>query len=134
MTHCKHIESEDLPGAVRDQHESCVNTLIDKGADVNKTDKYRVNPLMYAICNGDVNSVNQLIKAGADVNYHVNQYYFDLVMWATREGQAECLEALIKGGAKVVGSDVNWRNAAFLAVERDDDRYVNSRVLPEIFE
>ena len=49
-----------------------VRYLVDKGADVNKTDKRGMNALMYALANGDDESADILTEAGAKVTFDIN--------------------------------------------------------------
>ena len=46
-----------------------VRHLVNKGADVNKTDKRGMNALMYALVNGDDESADILSDAGAKINF-----------------------------------------------------------------
>ncbi|MEX0940634.1 MAG: ankyrin repeat domain-containing protein [Candidatus Babeliales bacterium] len=54
--------------AIQCQKKTSTTTLIENGADVNKTDKEDLTPLMYAIKSKDLLLVKELIKAGADVS------------------------------------------------------------------
>ena len=121
MANCEHITKGDLPGAAREEHDHCVNTLIETGADVNNCDKFHITPLMYAVGTGNVHTVIKLIEGGADVNHTCNKYGYNLIMLAARDGQSECLSALIKAGADVNRRDVNNRTAIYEAIENNHD-------------
>ena len=51
-----------------EEHERCREALINEGAGVNIPNQQSLTPLMFAVSKGHVQCVNELIKAGADVN------------------------------------------------------------------
>ena len=125
MENCEHITKGDLPDAVREEHDHCVNILMETGADVNNCDQFHMTPLMYAIGTGNIHMVNKVIEAGADVNHTVNKFGYNLIMLAARDGRSECLGALIKAGADVNKRDVENRSAIFEAIENNHNDCVD---------
>lgn len=53
----------------RDADRDTVKLLIDKGADVNQSDRYRLNPLIIAASEGRMDLVRILVARGADVEH-----------------------------------------------------------------
>jgi ankyrin repeat protein len=55
--------------AVKNNHVSTINFLIDEGADLNKIDSRRNYPLLTAIEGRNLEVIQILLRAGADINY-----------------------------------------------------------------
>src|SRR5690606_26411497 len=54
--------------AARENCVECVKVLIERGADIDKTDPDRVSPLLLAVRNTNWDIAKLLIEAGADVD------------------------------------------------------------------
>ena len=69
---CYHLLTDDLNEAlfdkIKEEHSECVNMLLQKGADVNKTDGKRDTLLAKAADVGNVDILKHLIVSGANVN------------------------------------------------------------------
>ena len=81
-------------------HISCVELLIQYGADINATNKNRWNPLVIASYDGSVSCLELLLRSGAEVNYE-DQYGSTSLYWACYRGHTACAELLIRYGADV---------------------------------
>jgi ankyrin repeat protein len=93
----------DKPEAIR--------YLIDNGADVNARDQLQGTALVRAAGSfGDLDSVQVLLSAGAEVNVQDKNGMTPL-MWAARWGDAQRVEALVAAGAKVTVRDNNGKSA-----------------------
>jgi len=85
--------------AVGDGNVALVRYFINQGVDVNAV-KGNWTPLMVAASENHVEVLQELIKAGAKVNF-VNRHGWTALIEAADEGSYECAEALIKAGADV---------------------------------
>ena len=61
-------KDKTLIAAAKKGHDQCTSILIQKGADVNSTDKTGITALMAAVWKGHDTCVNVLLSAGANVN------------------------------------------------------------------
>ncbi|MHC5007117.1 MAG: ankyrin repeat domain-containing protein [Planctomycetota bacterium] len=91
--------------------QEAIRFLIDNGADVNARDQLQGTALLRAAGSfGDLDSVQVLLSAGADVNVQDKNGMTPL-MWAARWGDAPRVEALVKAGAKVAVRDNSGKSA-----------------------
>ena len=121
MSECRHISSrrKDLAlfGAAEEGHVDCVKTLVEEGADVNRSNDRHETVLMKAAGSGHVNVVDVLLKAGADVNRPDDDGDTALIQ-ASVNGQVDCVKSLIKAGADVNavnGSRFRYQTALIVA-------------------
>ena len=75
--------------------------------------------IVTAAFDGNLAAVEALIKAGADVNFKVNEGGTALMM-ASQRGHTEVVRALLKGGADVDATDDSGVTALMLASEKGD--------------
>jgi ankyrin repeat protein len=109
-----------LMAAVQSHNTEAVVYLIEKGADVNARDSLQGTALLRAAgLFGDVNSVQALISAGAEVNVQDKSGMTPL-MWAARWGDSQRVEALLAAGAKAQARDNQGRTALDWAVSQGD--------------
>ena len=110
---CYHLVSKDLNEALFDtikvEHSECVNMLLQKGGDVNKTDAKRDTPLAKAAGVGNVDILSHLIAAGANVN---TLGYFHLLPLsrAAQNNHVQCIKMLLEARADV---NFSYRNRRF---------------------
>lgn len=103
--------------AVRFNDFQAISALIEKGVDLNINDEHFYTPMFWASSQGAAETVNLLIKAGADVNYQ-NKFGFTALMLARYD--VEILNLLIKAGAKINPQDKNGNTAIFYAITDED--------------
>jgi ankyrin repeat protein len=87
--------------------EELVNTLIQKGIDVNVADDSGFTALHYASAHNNPRIVEALIAAGADVNAQVDDLNANItpLFFAVRSGSLGVIDALIRAGADVSARD-----------------------------
>jgi ankyrin repeat protein len=85
-----------------------VKYFLAQGQDVNSRDKIGQTPLTLAVTRGDLDIVNVLIAAGADVEAETGgiQHSTPLIM-AAAAGNLPAVQALVKAGAKV-DKELKW--------------------------
>ena len=81
-------------------HMTCVNLLVEAGADVNRKGKEGRTALIQAAINDHHDCVDLLIKAGADVN-QLDDYNRTALVHAAIYDHDDCVDILIKAGAAV---------------------------------
>ncbi len=86
--------------AAKHNRSSCLNILIESGADINQTDYNGWTPLMHAARNGFEEIVRLLCENKADLNAQSHALNTAITL-ATEHNKPSCLEALIKTGADV---------------------------------
>ena len=104
------FENKLMQAAIRGCND-CLVKLIKAGGDVNKTGKYKVTTLMWASRYGYPESVNLLLKAGADL-YMTDEFGKNAIShamnrsntlpWETGQ-QRDCIDILLK----IIGANVN---------------------------
>ncbi|XP_049841445.1 uncharacterized protein LOC126291794 isoform X2 [Schistocerca gregaria] len=82
-----------------------LHTLVNIGADVNKTDEYGNAALHYAATSGSADCISLLLEAGAEVQAKTEDGSTALHL-ASRNGYADSVRLLIRSG-----SDVNGQNS-----------------------
>ena len=113
------IYEKDYPGqllsSINANHIELLKLLITAGADVDSTDKNGWTPLLSAAYNGNSDCVEQLLKAGADVNKS-NSKKTPLIL-AAEYGHCDCVEQLLKAGADVNKANSKKQTPLILAAE-----------------
>ena len=97
--------------AAENGYYECVEFLIGKGANVNKTDTFRHTPLMVTANNGRDKCAETLIKAGADVNVNNLRFHDTALIFAARSGHSKCVQLLLAAGADVNEKNRKYRTA-----------------------
>lgn len=90
--------------------------LLDKGVDPSKSDKTGLSGFHWAASRGNVDTVRMLIRRNAPTE-QLNMYggtVLGQTLWSAvneaRDGQAEVIELLIGGGAKIEPGTLAWWN------------------------
>jgi outer membrane protein assembly factor BamB len=99
-------ERDLLWAAVRDGDPKKAKELIDKGANVNAKNEIGVTALWIAAGKRNLEVVELLIRAGADVNARDLIWYETPLSQAVGDGQAEIAAALVRAGAKDIDAAV----------------------------
>jgi hypothetical protein len=100
-----------LMAAVQSRKSEAIRFLIDNGADVNARDQLQGTALVRAAGSfGDLESVQVLLSAGAEVNVQDKNGMTPL-MWAARWGDAPRVAALVEAGATVTIRDNSGKTA-----------------------
>ncbi|WP_143688761.1 ankyrin repeat domain-containing protein [Wolbachia endosymbiont of Laodelphax striatellus] len=114
----KKLKQVDTSGllqlAVLKNNKRIVETLIQKGADVNRMDIYNRDPLYYAILHRNTRMVEVLIKNGASVRKKYNDGSTPL-HHAILGNKTKIVEHLINNGADVNAVDEKGRTPLYLA-------------------
>ena len=95
-----------------------VKLLLARGAQVNAKDEEGTTALTRAVDRGDVESVEALLKAGADGLNVQNQDGETLLMRAVSEGRTDLAKLLLARGADVSLVDVLGNTVSLLAYEK----------------
>jgi len=109
-----------------------VNLLLEKGVDVNITDRYNNTALLTAVKNGKQGVVKLLLEKGADIN-KANNFGGTILMSAINYSEEEVIEILLAYDEEGVRVDVNARNyngetALIRAVENGNSEIVTTLV------
>ena len=99
--------------AVHD-HDSTVQALCQRGADVDQITQYGMTALLLAVENASVEIVQHLIDAGADVN-KLGPGKESSLMLASRRGESEIVETLMLAGAQIDARQSNGNTALMWA-------------------
>lgn len=75
-----------------------VEKLIEKGAEINKPDKYGFTPLIWAVSNENIEIINMLLEQGANINF-VNKDGGSALWYAVTNQRVKALELLLSKGA-----------------------------------
>lgn len=103
------------PAAQGDLDRVC--KLLNKGINVNSTDKSGYTALHYAVRSGDLSIVKTLINAGADVNVKTKAGQATPLHRAAAAGHAEVVKCLLDRGASLGAVDADGRTALHRAAE-----------------
>ncbi|KAK3610919.1 hypothetical protein CHS0354_017400 [Potamilus streckersoni] len=91
--------------AVKEQHNHCVEYLIQHGADLTKVDNIGKSVLYYGIKRGKIDLIRRAIAAGSDINAPKPPYTPPILMEETLRSPI-IVDLLVKAGADVNVCDV----------------------------
>ncbi|KAL5500125.1 hypothetical protein EMCRGX_G011629 [Ephydatia muelleri] len=95
-------------------HVTCVQLLVDRGAQINHQDEDRWTALMKASATGQVKCVKVLLDRGAEVNMQ-DKNGRTALMKASAAGRVECVKVLLDRGAEVNMQDKGGQTALMMA-------------------
>ncbi|RDW87769.1 hypothetical protein BP5796_03463 [Coleophoma crateriformis] len=101
-------------------HEGIVKLLLDMQADVNAQGGYCGNALQAASSGGHEETVKLLLDMQADVNAQ-GGIYGNALQAASFNGHKETVKLLLNRGANMAGSDMQGRNALYLAMRGNSE-------------
>lgn len=99
--------------------DSKVSYLIEKGANVNDSDKSGMSALNYAVKNNNKNVAEKLISANADINVKTADGETVLIE-ATKLGFSDIAHLLITNNAKLDSVDSSKNTALFYAIKNNN--------------
>jgi ankyrin repeat protein len=115
--------------AAKHANPNILGQLLKAGADPNDKINF-INsdetPLMHAARAGNVDAVNMLLLAGAQVNARESWNGQSALQWAAAEGRGAVVEALIEGGADIRQRSNAGTTPLLFAVRKGDMRSVNA--------
>ena len=114
----------------------CCNELISAGANVNIKDAEGGTSLLYALLNGNVDILEMLIDAGADVNIQNKFKGKDQIILMSKAlaGNLESLQQLIDSGSLAAAVEQEHLNFPKELVKAEDDvnaKYIHQRASNE---
>jgi ankyrin repeat protein/catechol 2,3-dioxygenase-like lactoylglutathione lyase family enzyme len=112
------------------RHPQAMQILIEHGADPNARDTGdNATPLHFAAGQGLVDSVRVLLNAGADVHGVGDAHHGGVIGWASRVGNEEVIDLLLKYGARHhIFSAIALGDVALVeALVRDDQTCLTQR-------
>ncbi|MDE3156882.1 MAG: ankyrin repeat domain-containing protein [Acidobacteriota bacterium] len=107
----------DSPVADAAMHRdaAAVKTLLQQGGDVNAAQGDGMTALHWAALNGDVDLVQMLVYAGANLDATTRLGGYTPLHLAARDGRAAVVEALLKAGASTKTATTSGTTALMLA-------------------
>ena len=106
---CRYCNDEDI-----ERFRETVTLLVNKGADVNKKNKFGVSPLMRAAEAGDPVTVAVLLEHGALIDDR-QMYEQTALMHACEQGHLEVARILIRNGSDICARTQSGRTALLMA-------------------
>lgn len=91
---------EDMISAVSTRDAVKTNQLLQRGMDVNTSDRMGNTLLMLAARNGDIQTLELLLRNNANVLKN-NAYMDTALMLASLQGCLQCVTALVEAGAEI---------------------------------
>jgi len=122
--HAAATVDQQLLDAAENGYPALVQTLLEKGGDVNARDQSGATPLMIAADQGNLDIVRLLLEKGADVNAKDGQDSSALIE-ASKRGFLEIVKLLLERGANVSATDNKRKTAAMYAQERGHSKVAN---------
>jgi ankyrin repeat protein/Mg2+ and Co2+ transporter CorA len=96
-------------------NERLVETVLNRGADIDAANESSLPALLYAVQGGHVDTVRLLLSRGANIN-GTDSGKRNAVMHAASSGEAEVLKMLLDQGADIGAQDKQGRSALTHAV------------------
>jgi ankyrin repeat protein len=102
--------------SIKENYDSIIKNLLDKGANVNLSNFHGDTPLSVAVGQGNISIINLLIERGADIN-HLNEMGNTLLMEAcrgtniNRKDQNIIISLLIKSGINLNAKNIYGNSA-----------------------
>lgn len=112
---CSMLSKTELIKSVSNGDITRAQVLIERGANINETDKKGLTPLMWAICEKQTQAALKLIDMGADINIK-DQYSFSALFYAISYGNMEVFNHLLAKGADLKQKDSNGYSYLHVAV------------------
>ncbi len=109
--------SGEIFKAARNGDDDRVQTLLQRGVDVNSTDSYGFTPLMWAAYEGQTDTAEILIKAGAHLTM-TNRDGDNALMIAADKGHLDMVKLLFRHGAPLNDRDEKGYTAMAWAEKR----------------
>ncbi|MFA7280007.1 MAG: ankyrin repeat domain-containing protein [Sterolibacterium sp.] len=109
---------EDMLSAVNMKETETVSRLLQKGMDVNTSDPMGNTLLMLAARNGDLPTLEVLLRNKANA-LKINSYKDTALLLAAHRGHLQCVAALVDAGAEIDSS--GWTPLIYAAFEGHAD-------------
>ena len=110
----------DLISAAKIGSVAEISALLDRGVDVNASDKDGVTALMVASFNGHSEAVNLLLSKRADVNAKTSDYGQTALRLASQHGHIEIVKLLLAAHADINATDKDGKTALYWAVTTNE--------------
>lgn len=120
------VDSRDKNGATaliraaENGHIEVIKLLLSRNADKNASDNNGYTALMAATEGSHPVAVSALVSAGANLDARTPKWGISALMMACSKGDMSSVDALLKGGADVNGTDKNGYTALMLVAEKGD--------------
>ncbi|KAK5645048.1 hypothetical protein RI129_006348 [Pyrocoelia pectoralis] len=100
--------------AVQNEHIGTVKLLLQKGADVSKTDYLNRTALSFAACGNNIEILTLLLDYDSNIE-HQSKYGLTPLLHAATKGQTAVIEILLNRGALINAKDQKNRTAVYHA-------------------
>ncbi|XP_059174212.1 ankyrin repeat domain-containing protein 50-like [Physella acuta] len=117
-----HIDVSDILNktalwfAVESGNPTAAKTLLEAGANINKTHRSKQTVLMLAVMKNNLELVKLLTDSGADLDL-TDSFGMTATMIATQKNHLECLRHLLSCGGQLNMKDIRGKSALMIAVE-----------------
>lgn len=95
---CSTLFKTELTDAAASGDSARVQTLINRGANLNETNRKGLTPLMWAICAKQTQTAQRLVDLGANINIQ-DKYGYSALSYAILYGNTEMVKYLLEKGA-----------------------------------
>lgn len=104
LSGCATMFKTELTDAAVSGDIARVQTLINRGANVNETDRKGLTPLMWTICEKQTQLAKKLVDIGANINIQ-DKYGYSALSYAILYGNTEMVKYLLEKGADLKQKD-----------------------------